>query len=102
MFRAEDICSLSDFVRNASRHASRLRETGRPEVLTLNGSADLVVQSAKAYQALIDRLDELETLAALREAAAEIERGEGAPADEAIARLRGRLGLAETRDRQEP
>jgi PHD/YefM family antitoxin component YafN of YafNO toxin-antitoxin module len=93
MFKAEDICSLSDFVRNARRHADRLRETRRPEVLTLNGSAELVVQNAQAYQAMLDRLDEVETLAALNEAAAEIERGEGAPAAEVLDRLREQLGI---------
>ena len=91
MFKTDDICSLSDFVRNASRHADRLRETGRPEVLTLNGSAELVVQNAQAYQALLDRMEEMETLIALSEAAAEVARGEGAPAAEVMARLRERL-----------
>lgn len=86
---------MSDFVRNASRHAERLRETGRPEVLTLNGSAELVVQNAGAYQALLDRLEELETLAALNVAVAEIEAGEGVPASEALARLRKQLGVRE-------
>ena len=40
-----------------------LRHTQRPEVLTLNGTAELVVQNATAYQTMLDRLDELETLA---------------------------------------
>jgi hypothetical protein len=57
MFKLEDIFSLSDFTRNARRHAERLRQTRRPEVLTLNGSAELVVQNADAYQALLDQMD---------------------------------------------
>jgi len=97
MFKTEDICSLSDFVRNASRHAERLRETRRPEVLTLNGSAELVVQNAEAYQALLDRMAELETLVALDEAAVEIGRGEGAPATEVFTRLRQQLGIRHRR-----
>lgn len=93
MFKTEDICSLSDFTRNARRHAERLRETRRPEILTLNGSAELVVQNAGAYQELLDRIDELETLRALDEAEAEIERGEVEPASEMLARLRRDLGI---------
>lgn len=93
MYRTEDICSLTAFTRNARNHSKRLRETGRPEVLTVNGSAELVVQSAKAYQELLDRLDELETLRALDEAAAEIERGEVEPADDVLARLRRELNI---------
>ncbi len=95
MFKTEDICSMSEFVRNARSHADRLRQTQRPEVLTLNGAAELVVQNAEAYQTILDRMDELETLAALNEAAAEIDRGEGAPAEQALARLRQRLDVGQ-------
>lgn len=97
MFKTEDICSLSDFTRNAKRHAEHLRETRRPEVLTLNGSAELVVQNAEAYQELLDRMDELETLLALDEAAGEIERGEVVPAGEMITRLRKEFGMPRRR-----
>jgi PHD/YefM family antitoxin component YafN of YafNO toxin-antitoxin module len=93
MFKTEDIRSMSDFVRNARSHAERLRATRRPEVLTHNGAAELVVQNAEAYQELLDRLDELETVAALNEAAAEIDRGEGSSIDEAEARLREKLSI---------
>lgn len=95
MFKTADICSMSEFIRNARSHAKRLRQTQRPEILTLNGTAELVVQNAKAYQTMLDRLDELETLAALNVAAAEIDRGEGAPAEEALKRLRQRLEIGE-------
>lgn len=93
MFKTEDICSMSDFVRNTRSHADRLRATRRPEVLTFNGAAELVVQNAEAYQELLDRLDELETLAALNQAAAEIDRGEGSSVEDAEARLRERLNI---------
>lgn len=93
MFKTEDICSMSDFVRNTRSHVDRLRATRRPEVLTHNGDAEVVVQNAEAYQELLDRLDELETLAALNEAAAEIDRGEGTPIEEAEARLREKLNV---------
>ncbi|CAN5645086.1 hypothetical protein BH23GEM10_BH23GEM10_14180 [soil metagenome] len=91
MFKTEDIRSLSDFVRHTRSHLDRLRTTRRPEILTHNGAAEVIVQNAEAYQDLVDRLDELETLAALNEAAAEIDRGEGVSVDEAEARLRKRL-----------
>lgn len=84
----EDIRSLSDFVRNTREHVERLHRTRRPEILTRNGHPELVVQSAESYQALLDRLDELETLAALDEAVGEIERGEGRPSYEVIERLK--------------
>jgi PHD/YefM family antitoxin component YafN of YafNO toxin-antitoxin module len=51
----------SDFHRHTSRHISSLRKSGLPEVLTLNGKAELVVQSAEAYQAILDRLELMES-----------------------------------------
>ena len=53
-----------------------------------HASAELVVQNTQAYQELLDRMDEMETLLALDEAAGEIERGDVVPAGEMMARLR--------------
>lgn len=60
MFRADSIYSLTDFQRNTKSHLARLKKTGKPEVLTINGQAEVIVQSAKAYQELIDKLEEME------------------------------------------
>ena len=60
MFRVADIFSLSDFQRKTREHIFRLRETGRPEVLTVNGRAELVVYDAAAYQEIADRLERRE------------------------------------------
>ena len=59
MVRPEDIVSLTDFTRNAKAHLKRLRQTGRPELLTVNGKAEVVVQSAAGYQLLIESLEKL-------------------------------------------
>jgi hypothetical protein len=52
--RVEDIASLTDFHRNSSAHCKQLKRTGRPELLTVNGKAVLVVQDAAAYQRLLE------------------------------------------------
>ena len=52
MIDLRDIHSLSDFQRRTREHIGRLRETGRPAVLTVNGKAELVVQDAESYQDL--------------------------------------------------
>ncbi len=57
---ANDIRSLSDFKRNTVDLLDRLRKTGHPLVLTINGKAELVVQDAVAYQALLDRVEAIE------------------------------------------
>ncbi len=59
LIRLEDIRSLTDFARNAKAHLDRLRRTGRPELLTVNGKAEVVVQSAVAYQNLIELVEKL-------------------------------------------
>ncbi len=107
MFKSDDIHPVTDFVRNHKRHQERLRETGRPELLTINGSPELVLQDVRAFEReaeeaarlreenriVRDRLEELETLLALDEAHAELERGEGQNMEEALPALRRRLGM---------
>jgi len=59
MVRPEDIGSLTDFNRNTKAHLKRLRRTGRPELLTVNGKAEVVVQSAFAYERLVKSVEKL-------------------------------------------
>jgi prevent-host-death family protein len=58
----EDVQPLSDFKRKTSEVLQRLRLTGRPILLTLNGRAEVIVQDAMSYQKLLQRLQELENL----------------------------------------
>ena len=46
-------------------------------VLTINGKAEFVVQDAKSYQRLLDLADRLETIQAVKDALASVDRGEG-------------------------
>ncbi len=62
MIRSEDITSLTDFAKNTKAHIKRLKRTGRPELLTVNGKAEVVVQSATAYQLLIESLERLKRI----------------------------------------
>lgn len=59
MIRPEDIGSLTDFSRNTKAHLKRLKRTGRPELLTVNGKAEVIVQSASAYQRMATSLEKL-------------------------------------------
>ena len=63
---SKDIHSLSEFKRNSSDFVERMRGSGHPLVLTINGKAEIVVQDAAAYQKLLDRVDELEALEGIR------------------------------------
>ncbi len=56
MIAVQDIRSLTDFQRNTKAHLRRLKITGRPEVLTVNGKAKLIVQDAAAYEETLDAI----------------------------------------------
>ena len=79
---SRDIHPLTDFKRNTSEFLAQLKQTGRPVVLTINGKAELVVQDAVSYPRLIDLAERLETIQAVREGLASIEKGEGTPMDD--------------------
>jgi len=59
----EDIQPLTAFRANAASFVERVRETGRPLVLTQHGRSSAVLLAAAEYENLID---ELETLRDLR------------------------------------
>lgn len=72
---ARDIDSLSNFKRKTSEFISQMKETHQPVVLTVNGKAELVVQDADSYQELLERLEYLESLAAIQKGLEDVEAG---------------------------
>ena len=96
MLDTRQIHSLTDFLRNHKAHVARLKETRMPEVLTVNGRAAVVIQDATSYQALLDRLHHLETLAAIR-GMASAERGKLKPRGAGLGRVQARYGLSQVR-----
>lgn len=93
MIRTSEIHSLTDFQRNAREHIQRLRATGRPAVLTVNGRAEVVVQDSAAYQDLLDRLERAEAIVGVNRGLVSMRRGEGRPADEVLEEIRAGAGL---------
>lgn len=82
-----DIHPLTDFKRHTAEFLNQLKATGQPLVLTINGKAEIVVQDAKSYQRLLNLAERLETIQAVKEGLASMERGEGRPADEVFDEL---------------
>jgi prevent-host-death family protein len=95
MIKLANIHSLTDFQRNAKTFVVQAKETKEPLVLTVNGRAELVVQDAQAYQALLDRLEQAETIAGILKSMEEFGRGEGTPLKQAFAQLRRKHGLSD-------
>ena len=87
---ANDIRSLSDFKRNTLQLLDRLRKTGHPLVLTVNGKAEVVVQDAAAYQALLDRVEAIE---GIQRGLGDVKAGRTKPARRVFDRLRRKHGI---------
>jgi prevent-host-death family protein len=88
-----DIRSLTDFKRNTDDFVKQMKKTKAPVVLTVNGKAELVVQDAESYQAMLDRLEQIDAIEGIRRGLEQMERGEGKPAEEVFAEFRKRHGI---------
>jgi prevent-host-death family protein len=67
MINLKDVESLTAFKRNTTRYVKKIKESGKPLVLTVNGKAEIVVQDAESYRRLLELLDRAETAEAVRE-----------------------------------
>lgn len=83
----DDIRSLSDFKRHTPKFLARMKKTGHPVVLTVNGKAQLVVQDAAGYQRLLEQAEHAEMLEFLRASREDIESGRTEPARKGLQRL---------------
>jgi prevent-host-death family protein len=83
-----DIDSLSNFKRNTPEFLRRMKDSGHPVVLTINGKAELVVQDAASYQRLIALAERVERMEALRLSVEEMRAGKGIPAEDVLAEMR--------------
>jgi PHD/YefM family antitoxin component YafN of YafNO toxin-antitoxin module len=94
MIDLREIRSVTDFQRNLKDYVGQLKEKKHPLVLTVNGRAELIVQNAGSYQALLDRLERAETVAAIRQGIEQLERGAGISLVQAERRLRKKHGFS--------
>ena len=94
---ANDIQSLSHFKRKTAEVMKRMKKTGNPIVLTINGKAEIVVQEAAAYQRLKELADKAEMMEFLLESLADMEAGRTEPALEALERLAKKYKLKRKR-----
>src|SRR5437588_12562879 len=84
----EGIDSLTNFKRNTPAFLDRLRESGQPMVLTINGEAKVVVQDAAAYQQLLELIDRLEAVEGIRRGLQEMKAGKDKPLDQVDKEIR--------------
>lgn len=99
MIKATDIDTLDSFKRDTKAHLKRLKKSGDPCVLTVNGKGAVVIQDAAAYERQMRALEYAEIRQALDEADVQSKRGEGMTVDEAFSRLRDRVKKPRSRRR---
>ena len=93
MIDINEIHSLSEFQRNTKAHIERLKETGNPQILTINGRAEVVVQDAASYQKLLEEIDRLEAIAGIRRGVEEMQQGKTLSADKVFEGMRKKYKL---------
>lgn len=87
-FDVKDIGPLTDFKRRTAEYLQRLKDTGKPQLLTINGRAELVVQDARSYQRLMEIVDRAEAIAGVIEGLEDVRGGRSVLVDEAFEQIR--------------
>ena len=66
MLNTRQIHPMSDFLRNHKAHIARLKETRTPEVLTVNGRAEVVLLDTESYETMVEQLTHMEAVSTAR------------------------------------
>src|SRR5215203_1718224 len=97
MISLKDIESLTAFKRNTNEYVKKIKKSGHPLVLTVNGKAEIVVQDAESYQRMLEVLDRAETIEALREGLASVRQGKTMSLNQFDKEMRKRIGAPKKR-----
>jgi PHD/YefM family antitoxin component YafN of YafNO toxin-antitoxin module len=93
MVDLQEIHSLTDFLRNHKAHVKRLKKTRKPEILTVNGRAEVVVIDVESFQVILDKLAHVETVEAIKAGYEAAKRGEVRSLEEFDAEMRAKYDL---------
>jgi hypothetical protein len=91
MISVQDIRSLTEFQRHTKAQLKRLKATGRPTVLTVNGRAELIVQDAAAYEEMLD------AIRGIQRGLDSMQEGTGKPFLAALDEIRVKQGISRKR-----
>ena len=90
MFQSSDIHTVTEFSRKPAEHIKRLTESKRPELLTVNGKAVVVVQDAATYEKMAALAEYAESVKSIRQAMSE----QGRPLVEFTTEFEARHGIS--------
>ena len=91
----QQIHTLTDFLRNHKEHIARIKKTGAPAILTINGKAEIVMVNAESYQSIIKKLQQIETIEAIRIGLKAAEDGDVKPAEQVFLEMKSKYGLSD-------
>lgn len=93
MLDVNEIRSLTEFQRNAKQHIKKLKQSGKAQILTVNGQAQVVVQSPEAYQQLVEDAELARSLRVIRNSLQESKAGKGRSMKAFLHELAGKHGF---------
>ena len=93
MIPLTNIHPLTDFKRRTTEFRKRLKKTGQPEVLTVEGRPELVVQDAASYQRMLEAADRAGAIEGIRAGLADVEAGRTVPASRVFREMRDKIKL---------
>jgi prevent-host-death family protein len=92
MIHPSDIHTLTEFKRKSTELIERL-ESGRPQVLTVEGRPKAIIMAVKAFERMAELADRAEAIEGIRRGLEDVDAGRTMPLEEFEAALRKRLGL---------
>jgi prevent-host-death family protein len=93
----KDVESLTAFKRNTTECLKKIKKSGTPLVLTINGKAEIVVQDAESYRRLLETLDRVENVKAVREGLDSVRQGKTMTLGRFDKELRKRIATSKKR-----
>ncbi len=91
MYSSGDIYPVADFNRKPSEHIKRVQESKKPELLTVNGKAAVVLVDPESYDEMAKNQDLLDTLKTLAVANDQHDNGEAQSANKVFEKLKKEL-----------
>lgn len=89
----ESVYPLTDFLRNHTSHVERLKKSKDPSVFTVNGKAEIVMLDVKTYQEILDKVERVKTVEAIRVGLKAAEEGKLKPLEVVFKEIKARYGI---------
>lgn len=90
--------SLNNFTANPAPYVEKLRHTGEPLLLTVEGEGEVVIQDAASYQRVLETVDRLEAVLAVKEGLRDVAAQRTRPMREVLEELARKHNLPPVQD----